>query len=98
MTKLANKKCVPCQGGIPPLKGAALKRLHEELGSEWKIVESHHLEREFRFDNFVKTLKFINKVGALAERQGHHPDICFGWGYARIKIFTHKPSWITIPI
>ncbi|TSC66821.1 MAG: pterin-4-alpha-carbinolamine dehydratase [Parcubacteria group bacterium Gr01-1014_72] len=62
--------------------------LHKEV-PEWKIVEYHHLTREFKFPDFASALAFVNKVGALAESEGHHPDIELGWGYARIKIFTH---------
>ena len=73
--ELADKQCVPCRGGVAPLKGEALDNLHAQLGGDWELVDGHHLERTFRFKNFRETLAFTNKVGELAEAQGHHPDI-----------------------
>ena len=94
MTELASKTCVPCKGGTPPLKGAELDELRRQL-PEWEVVEEHHLRRVFRFKNFREALGFVNKVGELAEEQGHHPDICFGWGKAEVTIWTHKINGLT---
>jgi 4a-hydroxytetrahydrobiopterin dehydratase len=89
MTGLADKTCVPCRGDVPPLRSEELEELHRQVPG-WELVEEHHLKRKFRFDNFRDALIFVNEVGGIAERQGHHPDIEFGWGRAEIMIFTHK--------
>ena len=94
MTDLASKTCVPCRGGVPPLEGEEVEALSRQV-PEWEVVEEHHLKREFRFGNFREALAFVNRVGELAEEQGHHPDIAFGWGRAEITIFTHKIDGLT---
>ena len=94
MTELASKTCVPCKGGVPPLKGEELDPLRQQV-PEWEVVEEHHLRRSFRFKNFREALGFVNKVGELAEEQGHHPDICFGWGRVEVLVWTHKINGLT---
>jgi 4a-hydroxytetrahydrobiopterin dehydratase len=94
MTELASKTCVPCRGGVPPLKGTGLEELSRQVPG-WEVVEEHHLKKVFRFDNFREALDFVNRVGELAEEQAHHPDISFGWGRAEITIFTHKIDGLT---
>ena len=87
---LAQKSCTPCRGGVPPLGRDEAEKLHVQA-PEWELVDdAHRIERKFRFDNFPKSLAFVNKVGELAEREGHHPDITFGWGYATVSLYTHK--------
>ena len=93
--ELAGQACVACKGGVPPLKGDALKKLAGQLGNEWKVVQEHHLEKEYKFKNFREAQGFVSRVGDLAEEQGHHPDICFGWGRAEITIWTHKIDGLT---
>ncbi len=93
--RLSQEKCVPCRGGVPPLKGEELAALQHELGSDWRVVDAHHLEREFRLKNFAEALAFTNKVGAVAEEQGHHPDIYLAWGKVRITIWTHTIDGLT---
>src|SRR2546428_13839137 len=95
MRQLAEKDCVPCKGGVPPLKGAALADLQTKLGNGWEVINEHHLEKEFTFKNFREALAFTNKVGALAEEQGHHPDIYLAWGRVKITILTHKIDGLT---
>lgn len=95
MSELANKHCVPCESGTPPLSGSALRRLEEQLGSGWQVMENHHVEKEFRFKNFAQALAFVNRVGAIAEEEGHHPDILLSWGRARITLFTHAARGLT---
>jgi len=90
MDNLAQKKCVPCQGGIAPLAGEKLESYKPKIGKDWKIINSHHLEKEFRFKDFKQALEFTDKVGELAESQGHHPDILLTWGKVKISLFTHK--------
>mgnify|MGYP003340861497 CR=1 FL=1 len=87
---LAAKTCIPCRGGIPPLKGSALQALAAELGNGWGVVDEHHLAKNFTFKNFREALDFTNRIGAVAEEQGHHPDLAVGWGYVHIRIWTHK--------
>lgn len=95
MSDLAKMDCVPCRGGVPPLKGEELVQLQERLGGGWQVVEEHHLTREFTFDDFASALEYTNRVGMIAEQQGHHPDICLGWGYVRVSIHTHKIDGLT---
>ena len=95
MSELAEKECIPCKGGIPPLKGQALAELLKKLGNNWEATNEHHLEKEFTFKNFREALAFTNKVGALAEDQGHHPDIYLAWGRVKITIWTHKIDGLT---
>ncbi|HEY8180597.1 MAG TPA: 4a-hydroxytetrahydrobiopterin dehydratase [Thermoanaerobaculia bacterium] len=92
---LAGEKCVPCRGGVPSLKGKDLSDLARDLGGGWQIVKEHHLEKEFRFPDFAQALTFTNKVGAIAEEQGHHPDIFLAWGKVRVTIWTHKIDGLT---
>lgn len=93
--ELAMKECIPCKGGIPPLKGEPLTRLCRQLGGDWKLIDEHHLEKQYKFKNFEEALAFTNRVGELAENQKHHPDICLGWGSVEIKIWTHKVGGLT---
>jgi 4a-hydroxytetrahydrobiopterin dehydratase len=91
---LADKACVPCHGGVPPLKGADVDRLKSEVPG-WEVVNEHHLKRLFKFPDFKKALEFVNRAAAIAEEQGHHPDILLAWGKAEITIFTHKIDGLT---
>ena len=95
MSSLANEKCIPCRGGVPALKGEELAALALELGGAWRVVDEHHLEKEFRFPDFAQALAFTNKVGAIAEEEGHHPDIYLAWGKVRVTIWTHKVDGLT---
>jgi len=94
MSELAKKNCVPCKGGVPPLGGDELKALAKEVPG-WKVVDGHHIVRTFTFPDFKLALGFVNKVGAIAEEQGHHPDILLGWGKAEITTWTHKINGLT---
>ena len=88
-------QCVPCKGGVPSLEGDQLRSLLEELGEGWKVVDRHHLEKDYSFPDFVKALEFTNVVGAIAEEQGHHPDIYLTWGRVTLRIWTHKIDGLT---
>lgn len=94
MPDLAERECVPCRGGVPPLKGEQIKVLSAQLDG-WQIINEHHLQKTYAFKDFRESLGFVNRVGELAEAQGHHPDICFGWGKADITIWTHKIDGLT---
>ena len=91
---LADQTCIPCKGGVPALKGEALAKLNAEI-PDWQVVDEHHLHKVFRFPDFRKALDFVNLAGAIAEEQGHHPDILLAWGKAEITIFTHKINGLT---
>jgi 4a-hydroxytetrahydrobiopterin dehydratase len=95
MSELASQQCVPCRGGVPPLKGEDLTRLASQLAEGWRVVDEHHLEREFRFKNFREALTFTNQVGELAEEQDHHPDLLTAWGKVKVTIWTHKIDGLT---
>ncbi|MEZ4271279.1 MAG: 4a-hydroxytetrahydrobiopterin dehydratase [Myxococcota bacterium] len=92
---LANKECVACKGGIPPLRGQALEKLQAELSGGWTVEGEHHLSKTFIFKNFVSALGFVNQIGDLAESQGHHPDLYLSWGKVRADIWTHKIDGLT---
>lgn len=94
MSDLASRDCVPCRGGVPPLEEAEIQRLLKELEG-WEVVEAHHLRKLFEFKNFRAALELVNRIGELAEDEGHHPDISFGWGRAEITIWTHKVDGLT---
>jgi 4a-hydroxytetrahydrobiopterin dehydratase len=92
---LAEKECVPCRGGVPPLTEERQTELLRQLADEWEITESAQLVREFRFPDFVSALEFVNLVGDLAEAENHHPNIELSWGRVRVTIWTHKISGLT---
>jgi 4a-hydroxytetrahydrobiopterin dehydratase len=87
--QLADKKCVPCRGGLPPLRGEELNKFHRQV-AKWTVDHEHHIHREFTFPDFKQALDFVNRVGDVAEEQGHHPDIFLTWGKAAITLWTHK--------
>ena len=94
MAGLAEKSCIPCRGGIPALTATEIRPLRAEVKG-WKVIGNHHLEREFGFPDFKNALSFVNKVGRIAEKEGHHPDIYLAWGKARVTIWTHKVDGLT---
>jgi 4a-hydroxytetrahydrobiopterin dehydratase len=94
MSDLATKNCVPCRGGTPPLKGEALAALASRV-PQWKVANEHHITRAFKFPDFVQALAFVNRVGELAEQQGHHPDILLAWGKAEITLWTHAVNGLS---
>ena len=94
MTSLASKTCVPCRGGVPPLKGKELKALHQQV-PQWKVINERQISRSFAFPDFKQALDFVNRVGEVAEAQGHHPDILLSWGKAEITLWTHKIDGLT---
>ena len=95
MSELAKKKCIPCQGGIPPLDTEAQALLLEQLNEQWETVKGHHLQRTFHFPDFVGALNYVNELGAIAEEEGHHPDLHLSWGKVTVQIWTHKIDGLT---
>jgi len=92
--QLADKQCVPCRGGVPPLKGRELEVFLRNV-PQWTAPNQHHLRREFRFPDFQQALDFVNRVGAVAEEQGHHPDMLLSWGKVEVTLWTHKIDGLT---
>lgn len=92
---LSNRECVPCRGGVPPLPEEQSRKLLAELEPGWDLVDNHHIERIYKFPNFAEALAFTNRVGDVAEQQGHHPDIELGWGRVKIILCTHKINGLT---
>ena len=93
MSDLHNKKCIPCRGGVPSFDISEIHKYLKKI-DEWDVKknenESYFIEKNFKFKNFLESQQFVNKVGNIAETESHHPDIIYGWGYAKIQIFTHK--------
>ena len=89
-SSLADRSCVPCKGGIPPLKGEMLREYQNQLAGDWKVVDEQRLEKTYKFKNFRQALDFTVQVGELAENLNHHPDIFLAWGQVKLEIWTHK--------
>ncbi len=95
MSGLSKETCVPCRGGVPPLEGEELETLTGELGGGWLVIEGHHLTKQYSFPDFVSALAFTNRIGDIAEAQGHHPDIHLAWGSVGVEIWTHEIDGLT---
>jgi len=91
---LHERSCKACRGDLPPLAGEELAALADQV-PDWNVVREHHLEREWSFANFIEALDFVNKIGEVAESQGHHPNVSFSWGWVKIHIWTHKIDALT---
>ena len=94
-TKLCELSCVPCRGGVPSLDEPRIGELLAELNGGWEVVEKHHLVRTFKTPDFMSGVELVNKVAAVAEQQGHHPDIMLSWGRVTVEIHTHKINGLT---
>ncbi len=91
MSDLSAKKCVPCEGGVPPLSGAEAEALRAELNREWQLAaDAKSLKRAFKFKDFYRTMSFVNAVAHIANLEDHHPDLEIGYGYCRITYTTHS--------
>ena len=92
MSDLINKKCAPCEGGVTPFDISEIHKYQKKVDG-WDIIKDqknvYFLEKKFTFNNFLESQKFVNEVGKISENEGHHPEISFGWGYAKINITTH---------
>jgi len=95
MSELAEKQCIPCKGDVPPLKGRDLTLLLGQLRKGWSCINEHHLYKKYDFPNFRQALHFTNRIGELAEQQGHHPDIYLAWGKVILTVWTHKIDGLT---
>ena len=94
ITSLADRACVPCRGGVPPMTPEQIAPLLAQLAS-WTVVEAHHLEKTYRVKNFARALDLVNRIGAIAEEQNHHPDLSLAWGRVGVSIWTHKINGLT---
>lgn len=94
-TPLAERQCEACRGDVPPMAGEQIQQMLAEIHDDWQAVDNHHLSRTFKFKNFAQALDFVNRIGAIAEEQGHHPDIYLTYGKVRVEIFTHKIDGLT---
>ena len=92
---LATMSCVPCRGRVPPLEGEVIQRVLSRLGGDWTVVDDHHLHKDYEFKDFADALEFTTRIGAIAEEQGHHPDIYLAWGKVSVTIWTHKIDGLT---
>ncbi len=93
-SELANKECVPCRGGIPPLSDDKVRDLLRELDG-WTVEQEYHLTRTYTWPDFAKSLAFVNRIGEIAEQQNHHPDIYLAWGKVQVEVWTHKIKGLT---
>ncbi len=88
--ELFDKTCTPCRGGVAPLSPDEALRFAPNI-PDWELPEgATRLVRTFKFGNYAQALAFVTAISAIAEAEGHHPDICFGWGYATVTLWTHK--------
>jgi 4a-hydroxytetrahydrobiopterin dehydratase len=95
MSTLASKKCTACERGTPPINEKEQQNLLQQLQDGWRIVDGHHLQRTYRFDDFKSALDFTNRVGELAEEEGHHPNIELSYGKVGITLWTHAANGLT---
>lgn len=94
-TCLINKSCVPCQGGVPPLTSEKINKYLTELENSWTLNDKGHLYRVYKFKSFMDAMSFANAVAAIAEKEGHHPDLKISWGLCETEIWTHKIEGLT---
>ena len=92
---LADQKCIPCRGGVPPMERHAAEALLGELGEAWQLNADGHLERAYKFKNFRQAMALANEVADIAEAEGHHPDLYIAWGQCRVEVWTHKIEGLT---
>jgi len=92
---LHERHCIPCEGGTPPLGSTEIADIATEIHSDWKIVDEHHLLREWAFADFATALTFLNEAARLCELEGHHADFELAWGRVQALIYTHKIDGLT---
>lgn len=90
MSDLTSKKCIPCSISVIPLNEDEIELFLSDIDTSWEVIKNEKIEREFKFKNFKEALEFTNKVGEIAESEGHHPDICLSWGKVIVTLWTHK--------
>ena len=95
LVSLKDKRCIPCEGGIPPLKSEEIIPLIQQIKDDWTVIADHHIEREFKFSDFQNALDFVNHAGKICEDEGHHADFELSWGRVKVMIWTHKIDGLT---
>ena len=95
MSSLSDRQCIPCRGGVPPLKQGEAEELLSKLSEGWRVVANHQLERDYRLPDFKTALAWTNRIGELAEQQDHHPDLFLSWGKVKVVIWTHAVDGLT---
>lgn len=93
--ELAQKKCVPCHGGMPALPDDEVRRLLSQLAYGWQEVDGKEIAKDYAFKNFVQAVDFVNAITPIAEQEGHHPDLEVGWGRVRVRLRTHAIDGLT---
>lgn len=92
--ELAQRHCVPCKGGVPALEREEIRNLHSQIEG-WEVIDDHHLMKTFKFDDFAQALEYVNRIGAMADEEDHHPEIYLTYGKVRIKVWTHAVDGLT---
>jgi 4a-hydroxytetrahydrobiopterin dehydratase len=92
---LADKQCVPCRGGVPPLAESRARELLQEVGGDWRLNEAGHLACRYEFGNFVDAMHLANVIAEIAETEKHHPELQIGWGHCSVEVWTHKIDGLT---
>lgn len=92
---LADQKCIPCRGAVPPMEKSRAEAMLRELDDGWRLNPEGHLERAYSFKNFADAMAFANKVADIAEHEAHHPDLGIAWGSCKVEIWTHKIKGLT---
>ena len=87
--ELSEKKCVPCEGGVPPLDSRQIAEIKKQISSDWTVLENSRIKKKYLFVNFKHTMEFVNKVASLAEAEGHHPEMHVSYGEVEIELWTH---------
>ena len=91
MKELSARRCVPCEGGVPPLTPAQVKLLRKQLHEDWRVAEdSRSLKRSYKFKDFYRTMSFVNAVAHIANTEDHHPDLSVGYNYCHVAFTTHS--------
>ncbi|HEX2921449.1 MAG TPA: 4a-hydroxytetrahydrobiopterin dehydratase [Bacteroidales bacterium] len=94
-TRLAEKKCIPCEGNVPALGENEINEFRSQISADWKIVDNRKIKREFSFVNYKHTIDFVNRVAGIAEEEGHHPDMYVFFGRVEIELWTHSIGGLT---
>jgi 4a-hydroxytetrahydrobiopterin dehydratase len=87
---LSKKKCIPCEGGIPPLTDKEIKEYIKDISADWKVIDNNRISREFFFVSYRHTIDFVNKIADIAENEGHHPVLHIYFGRAVVELWTHS--------
>ncbi|HEX9503372.1 MAG TPA: 4a-hydroxytetrahydrobiopterin dehydratase [Patescibacteria group bacterium] len=93
--KLSEKKCVPCEGGMPPFTKSEIKKYLPKLSKGWKVIDDLKLQKSFKFKNFVETMGFVNQVALIASAEDHHPDMYVSYSVVSVELWTHAVNGLS---